>query len=166
MQERTQQTNVFRNAVEATADLKDGYRQGLKALGADTKKVTAGDTRELLGSVDIDSCTRKLYPEESRWDYAVGYNQQALFIEVHPACTSSVDEMIKKVQWLKTWLATNGRELEKIKRDERFYWVPSGRMNILKLSPQYRRISQNKLIITKVPFRLDHNTKGTNRTTE
>lgn len=45
-----------------------------------------------------------LYPNASRWDYAIGYDQKAWFVEVHPANTSNVKEMLKKVEWLESRL--------------------------------------------------------------
>lgn len=147
--------NVFKQSVESIDDLKGGYRSGLQALGPNSKKVSVKCAKDLLGSVDIDSCTHTIYPNDSRWDYAVGYNQKVIFMEVHPADTSNVSEMIKKVQWLKTWLKEKAESLVKMGRDDNYYWIPSGRNNILKTSPQYRSLAKHKLVITKKPFVID-----------
>lgn len=155
MDEKSKQTktNAFKEAVDSIDDLKGGYRPGMQALKkTDSDKISVSESRNLLGSVDIDDCTKPLYPNASRWDYAIGYNQRALFIEVHPADTSNIDEMVKKVEWLKNWLNNKGRSLKNIKRDDYFYWIPSGRCRILKTSPQYKRLAINKLSITKHPF--------------
>lgn len=94
--ENKKKTTVFQLAVESTPDIKIGFRDGLQALGTNAQRITAQNTRKLEGSVDIDACTQSLYPNEARWDYAVGYDKKAYFFEVHPADTSNVKEMIKK----------------------------------------------------------------------
>ena len=94
----------FKAAVEATQEIREGYCNGLQALGGNAAKVAVTDTRKLNGSVDIDACTLELYPNETRWDYAIGYDEKAYFLEVHPANTSNVKEMIQKADWLKQWL--------------------------------------------------------------
>ena len=66
-------TNVFKSAVDNTVDLKDGYCKGLQALKGNSLKVSVSKLQNLLGSVDIDDCTKGLYPNASRWDYAIGY---------------------------------------------------------------------------------------------
>lgn len=91
-------TNVFKSAVDNTVELKDGYCRGLQALKGNSLKVSVSKQQNLLGSVDIDDCTKGLYPNASRWDYAIGYDQKAWFVEVHPANTSNVKEMLKKVE--------------------------------------------------------------------
>ena len=147
--------NIFKEAVESITDLNGGYKIGLQALGANSKKVSVKRTKELLGSVDIDSCTQKIYPGDARWDYAVGYRQEVIFIEVHPADTSDVSGMIKKVQWLEKWLKEKARNLVEMGRDDSYYWIPSGRNNILKTSSQYKSLSKHKLVIKKSPFVLE-----------
>lgn len=87
---------TFKQAVENTQDIKNGFHNGLQALGANAKQVSATDTKKLEGSVDIDACTKELYPQDARWDYAIGYEGKVYFLEIHPANTSNVKEMIKK----------------------------------------------------------------------
>lgn len=145
-------SNVFKFAVDNTDELKDGYRPGLQALKGNSSKISVCNQRNLLGSVDIDDCTKGLYPNDSRWDYAIGYAQKAWFVEVHPANTSNVKEMVKKVQWLEGWLQDSGARLASIRRDTLHYWVPSGKVCISKTSPQYRSLAKHKLQITTSPF--------------
>jgi hypothetical protein len=72
----------------------------------ESQLIAVNNTRLLEGSVDIDACTLKNHPNEARWDYAIGYESKAYFVEIHPADTSNVNEVIKKAEWLKQWLAT------------------------------------------------------------
>ena len=106
---------IFYSAVKGTKEISNGYQTGLQALGSNSTKITVPDTRKLNGSVDIDSCVKDLYPTENRWDYAIGYNETAYFIEIHPAETSSVTKMIAKVTWLKQWLKKSSSINEKNK---------------------------------------------------
>lgn len=105
---------------------------GLSALKANSKYVRVTNTKLLDGSVDIDEAVRDKYPEDSRWDYVVGYENEAFFIEVHPAATSNVDDMVKKVKWLKNWLASSAPDLKSLHKIEVYYWIPSRRVSILK----------------------------------
>lgn len=152
MKRETDEGNVFKFAIESTPDLKDGYREGLKAMGNNSVKVSVAGRDGLMGSCDIDGCTKSLYPEAARWDYVIGYKQKAWFVEVHPASTSNVDDMIKKVVWLERWLKDKGRELTAMRRDHVHYWVPSGKVRITKTSRQYRALAKHGLRITNTPF--------------
>lgn len=142
--------NLFKEAIETIPEVKSGFRNGLQALGANAQVVEASDTRKLNGSVDIDTCTKALYPSASRWDYAIGYEAKAYFLEVHPANTSNVDEMLKKVEWLTNWLKEKAPALKRIAASNSFYWVPSGRCKILAHSSQKRKLAQKHVLITPI----------------
>lgn len=105
------------------------------------------DTRKLEGSVDIDKCTRDIYPDKSRWDYALGYDEKAYFIEVHPASTSDVATMIAKSKWLKEWLKEKAKDLEVLKANDNYYWLATGKIKILPKSRQYRMLMENKILL-------------------
>ncbi len=53
---------TFKEAVEATPDVKTCYHAGLRALGSDSKKIYLQDTSKCEGSVDIDGCTTAVLP--------------------------------------------------------------------------------------------------------
>lgn len=140
---------TFRDAVEACKDIRGAYQTGLKALGKQSVVVQATNKRELSGSVDIDKATLPLYPHAARWDYVVGYKERAYFVEIHPANTSNVAEMVRKVEWLKDWLDEKGEPLKKIKVKP-YYWVPSGKVAILPKSKQARLLGTNNIKLIKV----------------
>lgn len=142
----------FEEAVNSIPDLLGGYCKGLQAMKADSMGVKPVENKLLSGSVDIDSCTKSKYPDAARWDYAIGYKEKAYFIEVHPANTSNIKEMLRKADWLKAWLKDNGKALDKIKNDENLYWVPTGKVAIPKTSPQCRSLAKKKLRIENCPF--------------
>lgn len=125
-------TNIFKVAVEATPDVSDCFKDGLQALRENSLKIELSNTRSCQGSVDIDNCTnnKNLYINENRWDYVIGYQNQAYFVEVHPASTSDIDKMLKKVKWLQNWLNQHAPEIKKLKAPVQFYWVQSGKFDI------------------------------------
>lgn len=147
----TQQLEVsFKDSVNNCDEIKNALKPGLSALKGNSKDVKAADTKLIEGSVDIDEAVRDKYPEDSRWDYVVGYSNEAFFIEVHPAATSNVDEMVKKVKWLKYWLSSVASDLKTLHKKEIYYWIPSGSVKILPGSVQYRKIAANHLQIMKL----------------
>lgn len=152
MKRETDEGNVFKLAIESTPDLKDGYREGLRAMGHNSVKVSVMGRDGLMGSCDIDGCTNGLYPEAARWDYVIGYKQKAWFVEVHSASTSNVGDMIKKVEWLEQWLKTKGQKLAAIRKDYIHYWIPSGKVCITKSSRQYHALAKHGLRIVSSPF--------------
>ncbi len=134
--------------MEVTPDVADCWKPGLQAFGEYSRKIELSDQNSCEGSVEIDKCTsdKKLYPDENRWDYVLGYQQQAYFVEVHSANTGEVNTVLKKLQWLKDWLNQHAPEINKLKAREPYYWVQSGKFAILKNSPQIRRVNQKGLM--------------------
>jgi hypothetical protein len=137
---------TFKEAVEATPDIAECYEAGLGALGQYRNKVIAANTTLIQGSVDIDDCTVAIYPNANRWDYAICYNGQVYFMEVHSANTSEVTAVIRKLQWLKDWLHQHAPEINKLKAAEPYYWVQSKNFQIPKNSPQYRAAVGNNIL--------------------
>jgi hypothetical protein len=63
------------------------------------------------------------------------------WIEVHPARTNSHrDEIRVKLDWLKTWLANDGRRLGALKRS--YIWISTGESAFTAASPQIRALAQ------------------------
>lgn len=82
------------------------FEKGLQALeNADKKRIEPKNPSLIDGSANIDECLKKSFPESNRWDYAIMYNGEAFFIEVHPP--NEIKEVIKKLHWLKAWLDKN-----------------------------------------------------------
>jgi len=140
----------FKRAVEQTSEIKDAYCRGLRALRkADKQHVTAEDPRRIRGSVDIDTTVRKEYPNDSRWDYAIGHQPSNVkgeviyWIEVHPASNGEVKVVIAKLQWLKKWLKESASDLNELRRE--YIWLASGKTSFTRSSPQQKRIAQQGL---------------------
>lgn len=147
--EKSVSRGLFGDAIGKCDEIRDSMKRGLSALGANSNRVKPGNPRNVNGSVDIDKTLKHMYPNDSRWDYVVGYCNEAFFIEVHPADTSNVDEMVKKVKWLIGWLETKAPDLKKLHKCGVFHWIPSGRFNILPGSRQYKIVAANRLLLTK-----------------
>jgi hypothetical protein len=144
---RPLQRRTFKQAVLITEDIKECYQRGLQGLRENKNKIILQNPSECGGSVEIDDCTAKKYPNDNRWDYVFDYKGEAFFMEVHSANTGEVSTVLRKLQWLIDWLHHKAPELNKLKPKNAtaFYWVQSGGYNILKNSPQERAIIQKGL---------------------
>lgn len=136
--------------VESIPMIAEAFQDGLKAIEKkDSSKIKASDTRKLSGSVYLDEKLKGDYPHDARWDYIIGYDEKVYFAEVHPANTSNVDEVIKKKNWLASWLNAYAKVLKDNMVTTSYHWLASGKIAILKNSPQYRRLAKNKLFLCK-----------------
>lgn len=143
-------STTFKSIVQAIPAIAGAYREGLQALESkDTGKVKPQNPRKLSGSVYLDKCLKTTNPHDARWDYVIGYREKAYFVEVHPANTSNVDEVVKKKKWLDVWLKTNALDLKAMMAGTSYYWIASGKVAILPNSPQARKIAKNKLVLCK-----------------
>lgn len=144
------ESTTFKSIVQAIPAIAGAYREGLQALESkDAGKVKPQNPRKLSGSVYLDKCLKTTNPHDARWDYVIGYSEKAYFVEVHPANTSNVDEVVKKKKWLDVWLKTNALDLKAMMAGTSYYWIASGKVAILPNSPQARKIAKNKLVLCK-----------------
>lgn len=144
------ESTTFKSIVQAIPAIAGAYREGLQALESkDAGKVKPQNPRKLSGSVYLDKCLKTTNPHDARWDYVIGYSEKAYFVEVHPANTSNVDEVVKKKKWLDAWLKTNALDLKAMMAGTSYYWIASGKVAILPNSPQARKIAKNKLVLCK-----------------
>lgn len=139
---------VFLIPAQRVLVLQDGWPKpfmGYEAIkkGEGKGQISATNPTKILGSVAIDDDCRASHPHANRWDYVVGYEgakqTAAHFIEVQSAETSEVGVVEKKFQWLLDFLAAEGHERLRAFPAE-FYWVASGRINIPRHTPQYRKL--------------------------
>jgi hypothetical protein len=146
------EVNAFKDAVNSTDEIKNGYCSGLQAMKGYSKYIKLKDSKKCKGSVDIDNCVRMLYPQSSRWDYVVAYETKVYYVEIHPAGTSGVDEVIKKSDWLRNWLKTSAPALKKLISGNNLYWIPSGRYDILPNSNYKKKLSQKGIEVKSTPM--------------
>lgn len=143
----------FREAVEGTPQLGSGaYWAGKQALGNSSKRVRCGskEDRRFTGSVNLEKVLSKIYPNDRRWDYGLGFRlddgtEVAFWIEEHPAVTSEVKTVLAKLEWLKRWLQENAQALWQLTRrnpKQAYLWLASKDVHIPKDSPQARLLNQ------------------------
>lgn len=134
---------TFQQAVEATADLAGAWRPGLQALkSVDKLHVKAQNTRRLTGSTDVDAALQPRWPQDNRWDYAIGHqpaNRQGemiCWVEVHPASAGDTKVVLAKLDWLQKWLI-GAAHLNAMPRE--FVWVSSGTTSFSLTAPQQKQ---------------------------
>lgn len=139
---------TFKAAVEKTPEVCNCYSTGKQAIAAsDQNKCELKEPRKCGGSLFIDKCLhdQSLYDNNNRWDYAIDYNGEVYFMEVHSANTSEVSTVLKKLQWLKNWLIEKAPEINRLRASAPFYWVQSNGYHILPNSSQERVVIQKGL---------------------
>ena len=142
--------NTFQKAVNDTPQVSACYKEGKQAiLGKERDKIQLTDATKCGGSLFIDECliNKKLFPNDHRWDYAIDYDGEVFFFEVHSAKTDEVSTIIKKLEWLKQWLREHAPNINSLRATSKtpYYWVQSNGYHILKNSAQERLIQQKGL---------------------
>jgi hypothetical protein len=153
--------NAFQKAVSDTPDLgKQAYHAGLKALtAAHRKRIQQGEAR-ILGSINLDGALCQRYPNEPRWDYGIGIQKgnkpYAIWVEVHPANTSNVSEVLLKLRWLKGWLSGQATQLHALTPPQRAYhWIATDGVHITPNSPEARQLAQAGLTMPREVLKLN-----------
>ena len=149
----------FRDAVEQTVSVRDRFREGLQAIrNVDRARLSCASPQLLRGSVDVDSALEAAQPANPRWDYAIGLGRHSrpdlvIWLEVHPASSSHVDEVLSKLHWLRNWLRTDAPAL--CAMPAQFRWVATGKVSFRRGSQEQKRIAQNGLRFPAKHLRLD-----------
>ena len=135
----------FTEAVQSVPEIAECLKNGLQALGSNSNKIRVRVTRDLAGSIDIDTCLKNLYPNAHRWDYVFGYRDRVYYVEVHPADnTRKVEEIIAKLGWLKQWRTRSARRLEDLEGQSTYHWISTGRtLSSIKRGKYLQILAQN-----------------------
>jgi hypothetical protein len=145
----------FKQKVENNSHISACYQSGLQAMGGYSNKVKAQDTSRLNGSVFLEECLQDANPGESLWDYMVSYGSSVYFIEVHPASSGNVNEMIKKLRWLQRWLKNKATEFLEMKSNNKPYrWISTDGVHITRGSSQARKLASSGLSFPEKVTRL------------
>ena len=143
----------FADAVQGTPELAECLGAGLQALGANRYKIRVDVTRDLTGSIDIDACLTRRYPNAPRWDYAFGYKDRVYYVEVHQGRTGEMQKVIAKLDWLRQWRARSATNLEDLKHRSTYHWISTGRIDsAFAKNNRYRRILRQKSIFGPDPI--------------
>ena len=140
-------------AVDRTPDVAGCYSLGIQAVkGEYRSKIKTYNPRLLTGSIDIDSATQSHYPDASRWDYGIEYNDETYFVEFHPASTTNVEEMIEKKSWLDRWLHERAPHIKALMpvKNKAYHWIATGSIKILSGSRHSRKLSAIGLLPKKI----------------
>jgi len=135
---------TFVEAVNKTPSVEKAMKDGLKALSKSDRKLISCKDRLVRGSVDIDNALLTLYPNAARWDYVVGLGQprqqdSAVWIEIHSAASSHVDEVLNKLRWLKQWLTASAPDLKQLPAS--FCWIATGKVSFRRGSQHANKIA-------------------------
>lgn len=135
----------FQVALIGTEGLRGALCAGLQAIeAADRVRIRSRDSRTLRGGVYLDRALRDVYPSASRWDYGIGLaldgqNDRIVWVEVHPASSHRVKDVIEKQRWLLAWMRVSAPLLGGMPAE--YNWLASGRGSLQKNSPQRRQIA-------------------------
>lgn len=115
-------------------------------------RITAKDPRLFNGSLDIDKAKAQAEPTANRWDYAIEYNAEVFFVEVHSGTTSDVSIILKKLEWLEQWLKNEAKAIDmlKTKRATPYFWIHTGACKILQRSITSKQFAQSGITIRRV----------------
>ena len=132
----------FADAVERTPEIAECLKNGLQALKRqDRNQIRYNASRDLRGSVDIDTCLRERYPTGSRWDYVFGYKDRIYYMEIHPAgSTGEVKRVVAKLEWLKQWRKLSAPSLEDLEGQSTYHWISTGKTLSSLKKGKYRQI--------------------------
>ncbi len=128
-----------------TPHVAHAWKPGLRAIkNVERQKFVIKKGNNIDGSIDIDAATKELYPNDYRWDYAIGVNGKVFFVEIHPATESEVDTVICKLKWLKQWLNNKAPCIKALQHPiAPFFWLFTNRNMIPKNSKKLRALAQN-----------------------
>lgn len=131
---------AFQRIFQQT-DVSDCLKPGLQALGQYSRLIHCNNPVQIEGSVDIDSCLMARFPNDNRWDYALGWNNTIYYVEVHHVSDSEVQTMINKYRWLRDWQNRQPNTAQ-LKNGSKVFWVNSrDGGSITKNSVFFRRLT-------------------------
>lgn len=136
----------FTDAIRSISEIAQCLKNGLQALERQDKdRIQYNSSRDIKGSVYIDKCLEKRYPNEPRWDYVIGYKNRVFYVEVHPADnTRKVREVLGKLEWLKNWLKHSAKKLGELEDGSTYHWISTGKTNSSIKRGKYRQILAQK----------------------
>jgi len=112
--------------------LESAMKTGLRALGADSSRVSVSSPTRAVESIFLDEALRTSDGQGNRWDYGIGLKRgsasQTAWVEVHPASSSDVRDFLAKVAWLKQFLAQGG--CGDCQRTSTFHWIATRGVSI------------------------------------
>lgn len=141
---------TLESICKSSSTLSPWFKPGFQAIKKEYRgKIKVSDTKLLGGSVDFDMALQQGNEKENRWDYGFDYEGNLIFIEFHPAQTSEIKCIIKKVEFTEGWLKNNCPEILSLPKFEKgnrqFYWVATNNVGILGSSNIARRFALKRI---------------------
>ena len=154
---------TFEDAVRAApVPVCDAYQLGKQALkGEHRDRVTCTDPRRFTGSIDLEEALSKSPTQTptNPWDYGMGFRERdghevALWIEVHPASTTEVSTVLRKLEWLQSWLRQEASALHALSQRHlgasNYFWLATAAgVHISATSPLARCLRQAGLALPR-----------------
>lgn len=140
----------FKGDVVKIRSLNGRFYPGLRALRKNAEYIVLKDecSHRLMGSIDLDTAYEDSDPDGARWDYGVGIQSGTSdaidWIEIHPASTSEIDKVLKKLAWLKNWFNEDGKSLKRYTRH--YIWISSGKTRLLPTAQKKKSMAQQGLM--------------------
>ena len=112
---------TFRKAVMATGAIAESFCEGVQALEK-AHKQRIEDSTVATGSIALDEKLKKVkkHARANRWDYGIGLkrsgDETVLWLEVHHSAGGQADVVIKKLNWLRSWLRDEAPALDEMKK--------------------------------------------------
>ena len=139
------------DAVTKTPALRGALRTGLGAIKQqDRARIRPEDVHRLRGSIDVDEKLKRSFPTSNRWDYVIGVqhanrksgDEDVYWVELHSAHDHGATEVLRKIQWLRAWLAGQGLPLAFSGR-RKFVWVASGKVSLTRDARRVRELAKH-----------------------
>lgn len=141
-------SEIFQQTEVAAA-----IQPGIQALGSYTHLIQSEDAQGYAGSVDIDHCLTRRYPQDPRWDYVFGFHEHLYYVEVHHVSDSQVSVVIAKYRWLRDWQNRQPNPTQ-LQAHSDYYWLSSGKGSLTKNSRYTRSLARAGLEYPKKLLRV------------
>jgi hypothetical protein len=139
--------------LQAVPELKGFCTSGLDAVGSYKEHISLVNFRPDC-SANLDDGFKPTYPQGNRWDYYLFTTMRSekisVFFEVHSCTTKEVSCVLAKYTWLSMLLKSKLSFLIKNSSKQKYFWIPSNGMKIIKHSRQYRQITKSTIRIVKI----------------
>ncbi|MBR5353133.1 MAG: hypothetical protein IK126_05415 [Bacteroidales bacterium] len=131
-------------AVANTPEVAGFFCRSLQALESKDKNkdlIDYENSSKIMGSVYLEKATKNLkHPFPKRWDYVIEYSNKIYYYEPHSASGgNNIEEVIGKAEWLRWWLTNNAPDIKDL-GTEGFFWIHTGKCNILPNSQQSKKL--------------------------
>lgn len=149
----------FQMALAAAGlDQEPHFALGLQALkGEHRGAIRPKSPRRITGSLDLEKAMKSTDPRAPLWDYGIGLElangngEVAIWVEVHPASTSEVARVLKKLEWLESLVKKHkglGALTERAVKNglKAYHWLPTeSGVHIHAHMPQARQLAARGL---------------------